>query len=367
MSVISRLALLSVLLTSVACKSTEPVSGSNLPFHVAMIPIQEPDPIVIDPDEQDGATDMRFEPGMPRLSGAVRKALQKDAFTRVTLLDASGMEGLEGAKREQAWIDQADAIDADLILQCGVLVNPVVRKSKNGNQWYNYPLFFLGGPFTWFVPDNTYYVEVELSGDFFDLEKVKTERGKLSSLKGRVTDASQRFEEVDINFWDRADSTLDYGVSFVWPSTWLAQESDDLEEELLERVLDGVSQGFARSVQLKRRVFVQAVDIVPFYLDTDSVRIVRQGNGQLAVGGVVYKRDEGKVTMSSYRLAAGGESQEFEFPDGAVVESGPRSGLIKYEFRGALQPGREAEHLSLDLVGRSREPVTRTYTFRIGG
>jgi hypothetical protein len=238
-----------------------------------------------------------------------------------------------------------------------------VRKRLNGNQWFNYPLFLLGGPFTWFVPDNTYYVEVELLGSFYDLEAVQREK-RLDSSTGRVLLAPQRIESLDRNFIGRSPNGLSYVTSIIVPSTFLARDSDNLQEDLVDDVLELASTGFARNVQQRRLDLVQA-DVAPFYLETDAVRIERVA-GELIVRGVLYKDAARPEEMSEYVLTAGARSVRGELGAGREIERGGAQ-LVEHRFEARLPVDPEARTVSLDLVASERDQFVRTYTFRIPG
>lgn len=360
-------AFLAILLSAAACRSTpQPTSDETLPFLVAMMPIELQKGRVPNEDVK-GATKMRVNPDMSELSRRVAEALSEDSFTHVILLDGEGVQDIEDqTERERAWIQAANEVGADLLLECGLDLNPVVRHHRNDNQWYNYPLFFLGGPFTWWVPDNTYSVDVQLSGSFYDLQALpqldQQVDNYLGGRTGRVTLASGDFEPADVSFWSRADSVGDWGLSFIWFSTHLAKESDEFRDELVERVVTELSDGFARDVQLKRDKFIQS-DTAGFYLDTDNASVTRDAAGRVWLRGSVY-RSADSSELRSLRLAVVGESDSIDFQEGQKITRGEWQGW-SYPVEASIQAKPTDKVLSVDIELDERDAPLRTYTFWI--
>jgi hypothetical protein len=366
---------LAAILALAACRSTQGTEEKLLPFHVAVIPIQ--DPVVRDAaGGHDDETEMRIEPQLDQLSRGVAEALRERTFARVTLLAPfEGDAASDAVERDEAWVGQALDAGADLILQCRLQYEPVVREEKNGNFWLNMPLFLLGGPFTYFVKDHTYNAEIELSGDFYDLRTLQPSGGPprlrdalVGLREARVLFASERFKGVDMNFLQRADGFGDYAVSLICPSGFLATESPDLQDEFADRVVDELSTEFALGVQRKRQGLVLADEInLPFYLATDDVRIQPGPDGDLTLRGDVFLSATSRATMSTWRLTAGAHTAQgtFRKEDGAPRETGERYERYRLEGRVAADP--DVAYLRLDLAAEEREEFVRSYTFHIPG
>ncbi len=355
----------------VACKSAETQPQKPLPFHVAVIPIQDARIREVKESEDD-ATAMRLAPDYGVLTERIAGALSNGTFTRVSLLtprtaaapvDASAGSA-DAALDDDHWQRQARELGADLIVECELSYAPVVRRDTNGNFWLNLPLFLLGGPFCYFLKDQAYSADVELAGTFHDLRAMERTSAQLADRQARVVSTNARFQGVDMNFIQRAQGNVGkYAVSLLIPSGFLAKDSRKLAHELDTEVVNDISAGFAKSVQQKREDLVRSTFVSPFYLDPDQVLLTVEG-AQLRVRGPVYLLPNSDVdSMVEFRLKLAGKSVEREFGE-PKHEPGPGGRQYsRYDIDELIELGDGEGLLTLELVAVKRN--VRSYTFAV--
>ena len=72
--------------------------------------------------------------------------------------------------------------------------------------WLNLPLFLLGGPFTYFIKDRTYLVEVNVHTTIWDIDPILQQQSKVlefDSLTDTTPDIFADLRPQVHNFWDR--------------------------------------------------------------------------------------------------------------------------------------------------------------------
>jgi hypothetical protein len=356
-----------------ACKSAEPEPVRPLPFHVAVIPIQSARNHEVTASESDDATPMRLTPDYGALTQELASALSHGTFTRVTLLEPrpaaaadAPVNAAAGATddAEDDWQRQAREIGADLIVECELSYTPVIHRDTNPNFWLNLPLFLIGGPFCWFLKDQEYSADVELAGTFHDLRAMERTSAQLADRQARVVSTNARFQGVDMNFIERAQGNIGkYAVTIFVPSGFLAKDSRKLAAELDAEVVKGISDGFARSVQQKRKDLVRSEFVSPFYLDPDQVQLTIEG-AQLRVRGPVYLEPSSDVdSMEEFRLKLAGKTIEREFAE-PKTETGPGNRpRLRYDIDERIELGETSGPLTLEVVAVKRH--VRSYTFAV--
>jgi hypothetical protein len=368
---------LSLVLVASACKSAEAKPTKPLPFHVAIIPIQNGRIRDVKVSDEEGATPMRLEPDYAVLTREIAAALSNGTFTRVSLLTpraasvpeapASGPAidaNASTAEEGDDWQRQARELGADLIVECELSYVPVIRRDTNSNFWLNLPLFLLGGPFCYFLKDQEYSADVELAGTFHDLRAMERTSAELADRQARVASTNARFDGVDMNFIERAQGNVGkYAVSLLIPSGFLAKDSRKLANELDTEVMKDISNGFAKSVHQKREDLVRSSFVSPFYLEPDQVELTVEGS-QLHVRAPVYLLPNQEVdVMVEFRLKLAGKTLEREFGE-PKSEPGPGGRPYqRYDIDERIDLGAGEGPLTLDIVGVKRH--VRSYTFAL--
>lgn len=342
-----------------SCAGTPEPEPEPLPFHVALIPlssstVRESPQIAEHPD----ATEMDLRPDPLDVSHALADALRSTCFTDVTVLEPPPTPGGVPRPTDDDWIRLAREARADLVYEFSLRHEETIREDKNGLFWLNVPLFLVGGPGCYFLDDHTYRVEAELTGSLYDLYAIDGDEIRLGDPSARVALTNVRFEEVDLDFIDRADGTGEFGVSLICPSGFLAEDDEGVEAVVNEAVVADLARQVVASLQSRRADILRPEYLVPFVVDPDSVAIELLGDDSFRLEAPVELRSDAAVLrMHSYRLEVGDEVREGVFPDVPTGEP--------YRVVEAFAAPPEVELVRLELCAGARDRFVRAYTFRL--
>lgn len=276
---------LAALATAFSCQTTAPLPGP-LPFHAALAPVEalnnelsipkareasyarareasyaEPREASHGPGEGDESDDakevltLHLDPS--RVTKGLEDALRK-GFARVTVLDPPREADFAGRSEDERagyWREKSLEAGADLWVQPSVSYEPRIEHRANEKFWLNLPLFLIGGPFCYFVADNTYNARVKLNADFIDVTSPHDD-----PLSGNVLPVPIQvdFKGTDLTFVERADDAGDYLLSIIVPAGFLSRESPDVVEEVRDKIIDEIADLFVREVLENDRFFSRA-------------------------------------------------------------------------------------------------------------
>ena len=151
-----------VVLVGSGCKSQTVQDAEPLPFHVALIPV-ETRMVESESTAKGGETDLSLELDGGGFSRELATALDGTCFSKVSLLEPS-TSAASAAPRE-VWLEGAQALNADLVLEATLSYDEEIRTSLNDKFWLNLPLCTRSAaPGTWFVNDRSYHFDVRLDG-----------------------------------------------------------------------------------------------------------------------------------------------------------------------------------------------------------
>ena len=347
-----------------ACSSTKPLESRTLPFHVAIVPMDAPIVGEVSPGELSGdATDLRLELSQDEVTQTVSNALQQYCFSRVTVLDQADLEeSTDAFERQRLLLERARASDADLLVEFGLRYDPEVYREKASTFWLNYPLFLFAGPSNWFIGDNGYYADVELTTTVYDLNVIDAGRFALGDPAARVLSASARFTGSELDFTDRSDGVRDYVMGIVIPSGHLARESESTLGEVHQRILEELRSQVVQGIQSRRHDLVRAEWIAPMYMEPDEVSITREGDDALVRGSVRVRKGSlvGRVTGVT---AEAGAEQVISTPD--VDAAALDAGYDVYPFEIRVPIGDGARELRIECEAGTRDRFVRSYTFAL--
>ena len=359
--------LAALFLAAAACRSSAPVpEGAPLPFHVALIPTEIHDttvptatpsePVYPQRSAQSANDDMHLELGSKELSRALERELAR-AFVRTTLLELPADPAELGAgplEREHYWQERAHAVGADLLVRTRLLIDPNVVSERNEKFWLNVPLWLmLGGPLCWFVSDRSYGFTARLQAEVFDTSEGHESLADYTLLQIPLY---AEFRGVDLTLIDRADDVGDYALSILVPAGLLAKETEDVEEELEDRLPVHLGRELARKVFAERTQFEQNLALGAFKLQAEAASLEPAPEGRVRVR-VPVQELPGANKLHRYELASGATklaSRNFQSASGA---DGQR--IIEEEV--ALPP--DAEYLNVRVVDGGLN--TRSYTLRV--
>ncbi len=326
-----------------ACAST-PAPVKPLPFHVAIVPMDSGNLTRKLPLEREGSVTSRVEPDTAALSAAIASALdERGLFTRVSLLEAA----LEAPASPEEWALRAQDIGADLMLICDLSYSPEVWQERNGNFWLNIPLFTLGGPFTYFVKDRTYYADVELRGRFYDLEARELFR------------IPAPLERQDMNFVDRAGGNLGaYALSFLIPSGFLSKDGKGVQGEIDERIPESLVDVLSNYIVSQRTLFYQPDQGVPFYIDPATVA-VRTPEGARLEGDIWSLTELWKLSVDD------SEPVEASFTRSPTAQGGGAN-YVAYRIPDHVAKIDEQQNtVQVRITANPRTPFTRSFTLPV--
>lgn len=381
-------ALVLATLLSTGCASTPDERPEPLPFHVAMVPVAVDVRAILDSEAagqttDEEATESKSEPLTLSLTDrgvtqAIAKALSERCFTRVSVLEyplqmtSEEFYSKEPIERDQHWTSVAASLGADLLIEVQVNYAPDVAAHINNQFWLNLPLFGLGGPFCYFVPDRSYDSSVVLDAFLYDLNPVLADTARLGSAGAKLFYSEVRSETVSLNFVERAGGKFtSYAASIVVPAGLLATKSEHVQSVVHDEVLDTLIDNLVARIHEKRREVIEAPALVNFRLDTDTLRVVRQGEQVQVTGEVILQSGGGVNGIGSLELSAGDSPEVVEARLGEAkfdpLRSGRRSRFLVYPFEGSIEASADASQLKIRVVDSSLNANTRSFTFPIPG
>lgn len=349
----SRFVLLAVLAGLGACRSaqTRP-AGEPLPFHVALMPtdVKPPEPSTGEPDMQ-----LTLDPA--EVVQALAQGLGQHGFARVTVLaadeeESAGLASATSSVRDAHWQDRARALGADLLVRTTLSYEPAIETHANDRFWLNLPLFFLGGPFCWFVADRSYEVSARLQADFYDVSDVHDELPQWALLPLPLY---VEFERADLDFIERADGVGDYALSFLVPAGLLARGSDKVAAEVEEQFLASLGEQLVAKVQAERARFEQNQSLWSFRVHGPGARAERNADGSVSVAVPVQAMD-GRTPPFRYEIRTGAALlEEGEF--GAAEADG------RHWIRGSVPLEAVARFVSVRVEDQRNR--SRSYTLAV--
>lgn len=289
-------------LVATSCSSTRTDESVELPFHVALAPVELVAKRALPaqmPDES-----VRFVLADGALDERLASSLEQRCFARVTLLEPQELDE-SGRVIGNSFVEQARALGVEVLAVPRLVFDPVVAGDTNDRFWLNLPLFLFGGPFCWFVPDRTYVVDATVDVDLHDMEELYSASDQYRSKyredslviprteNGRFHQVRSVFENADYNFLERAGAGVHhYFLSIVWPAGWLACTTDTVEARVSDAALAGLTERIATNLIEDRHLVVDQNSYLVF-VEADALRAQRDGAGNIVVAGRVHMKREG--------------------------------------------------------------------------
>lgn len=361
-SIIVRTVGLGLLALLASCASKRPLEPRTLPYHVVIVPMETPLVGAVSPGEFEGdATEMRLHLDEEELTAAVSEALEQYCFADVTVIRASDLEAdsdVFGRQREV--LDRAHALQADLIVELGLRYDAEIYRKKASTFWLNYPLFLFAGPSNWFIGDNVYYADVDLTTSVYDMNVIDAGGFELGDPGSRVMSASSRYTGADLDFVERSDGVGDYALGILIPSGFLSRESNSTEEAIHEAIIEELRVQVVQGVQSRRGDLVSAEWIAPVYIDPDEVSLVRDGEDLVVDGRVRVRRDSLIDRVQAVQLTLG--EQVVVLRPVASAEWSTHQQLV-VPFSARLPVSEGVESLRVVCAAGSRDRYIRSYTF----
>jgi hypothetical protein len=355
-----------------ACAGQARRDEPALPFHVALIPIQ-----CAAPSDATGASadhdGLKLAIDPVALSAHLRSTLEATCFARVTLLaepeDSSAEEFARWSpeQRNAYWIAASTRAGADLILESELRAAPELRGNMNEKFWLNLPLFLLGGPFCYFIGDNSYLGDARLDAWLYDLRPIAASQTTLADGRSELTHVQARFRGTDLDFIDRAGGNVgSFAASLVIPAGLLARNNESVEHCVADTAIADLAQGLMKELRGESEHVLLGEHVTSFHVAPEST--VTCEDGVLRFHGAVLLRTGEIQRMDTWRLEAGDRSTEGEFHE-SIVDAGlttARNRYLRYALDVRLPSACGAKEAKLTLVGGGRDVSVRTFTFEVG-
>ena len=335
----------------VACTSTPEDEGSSapsLPFHVAILPVEELELRAPDLAPTGEATDMRLALDADGVATALEAQLGGGTFTRVSRLPA-GADPVAAGRAERA----------DLLLEVSLRYAEPIWRERLVSGWTNFLLFALGGPFVTRQRDFAYHAEAELQASLYELGAIDGVRVRLGDSRARVFLSEARFEGVPLSYNERREGSSGWWKALFVPSGFLAKQSPALEQNLAAAVPTSLAEDLAADVRRESASLLDRGPLGGFALDVESVTAERESDGFLRVRGAVLVPTGSRFErMRRVRLLLGEALGEEDFGEGTPDPRGQR-----FDFSTRV---REAGRwLTIELEAGSRDPLVRSYCFDV--
>ncbi len=345
-----------------SCASTEELKARKLPIHIAVLPMELPTIGGVSSGELPGKpTDLRLEFDRDHVTKAMSQALEDYCFSTVTILEHDDLdEGIDPFERERRLLQRAHATGADMIVELQLRYDPEIYRENSSTFWLNFPLFLFAGPTNWFVGDNSYFADVELTTIVYDLNAMEAGGFQLGDAAARVLNASSRYSGTDLDFLDRSNGLEDYALGLIIPSGYLSRQSASTSKELHDRILEELRTEVVQGVQSRRRELVRADWIAPVYMEPEDIVITRVGE-EILVRGRVRLRDDSLADRVESICVNLGEADVTIQPDTNSPEQVPDYTVTSFEARAPLPEG--ASKLRIKCEAGSRDRYVRSYTF----
>lgn len=355
---------LALLASLASCASQRALEPRTLPYHVVIVPMEEPLVGAVSPGEFEGeATELRLHLDEEELTTAISEALEQYCFANVTVIPPSelGAEAdIFGRQREV--LDRARALRADLVVELGLRYDAEIYRKKASTFWLNYPLFLFAGPSNWFIGDNVYYADVDLTTSVYDMNVIDAGGYVLGDPGSRVMTASSRYTGADLDFVDRSDGVGDYALGILIPSGFLSRESNSTEEAIHAAIIEELRVQVVQGVQSRRGDLVSAEWIAPVYIDPDEVSLVVDGADLVVEGRVRVRRDSLIDRVHAVQLQLGEEIVVLR-PVASAEWSTEQHLVVPFSARMPLSEGGDA--VRVVCAAGSRDRYIRSYTFDV--
>lgn len=346
------------------CSSVEPLERRNLPFHIAIVPMLAPTVGTVLPGELPGeSTELRLALTPDEITEAVQSVLEEYCFSSVTVLAHDDLAQTQDAfERQRLILQQASDANADLLVELELRYDPEIYRENSPTFWLNYPLFLFAGPANWFIGDNRYFADAELTTTVYDIHVIEAGNMSIGDPAARVASASSRYTQVELDFTDRADGVKNYAMGIVIPSGFLARESEDTSLEIHNKVVADMRVQVVQGIQSRRRELLRAEWISPIFIAPEEVQITRDGTDLIVTGSVHLLRSGLAERVHKLQLSAGADSIQVE-PTHEPLNDSAEYLAQNFEARVPLLEGTEL--LRIECEAGSRDRYVRSYTFSL--
>jgi hypothetical protein len=367
-----------LLLFGAACSAPGSAHAPDLPFHVALIPLEARAAAAVADESESGSLTIALD--SDELRGAIVSSLRKSCFVRVSTLEppqgGSGQAVPSGLPEDMAawdekarldwWIDRAVAGNVDLLALGSVTFSPVASGAINDRFWLNLPLFLLGGPMCWFVSDRSYEMQARLDLRLYDVRLIEQQRAQLGDRAAEVSAYQVEYSGTALSFVERAGGNLGaYALSVLVPAGLLVRSTENVERELREDAVASLCAGLEAKIQADRDRLLLPPG-VNFVVRPEDIAVRRTEDGFAAVRGRVHFQPDSRVeSLRGYALAAGGTPTTFGFGAPVADDAASAQRSTIYAIAGNIACPKDVDCVRLTIAHGGGDDRMRTYTLPI--
>ncbi|MEQ8766793.1 MAG: hypothetical protein RL885_22965 [Planctomycetota bacterium] len=369
-----RVACLLIGISAFGCASQSTAVRDPLPFRVAIIPVETSlDRTLEATDSIEDKLEMQLEVDRVALSNALAEELEAGCFARTVVLgypedvDAETFASWPLHERAAWWESAARDAKADLILESSLVYSPYVEVHDNSLFWPNFVLFGLGGPFSFFLADQSYQVEARLRSRLIDLSPIYDGRASLQDGRSQLLLVQPELADVPLSLVDRAGGVGPYALGIVVPASFLSLDNEVVLAEVHAEVIRGLGTALAEQLASGADNVVTATRLFPFHCVPSDVVVSRAHDGVRVRGEVILRRGEGVESMDQFQVRAGEQMVSGEFGEGlADTElSAASESYYRYPFDATVPASPDATDIRITFWDSSRERNARSYTLAV--
>jgi hypothetical protein len=340
-------------LVTAACVSDRSASDL-LPFHVAVLPVTVSASQLQEPSS--GAIQLTMHPDTVRAS--LVESLAERCFVEVSATGPA-LAGERGDASLQPHIRDALTRGADLLLQCSVEYEPLVRTELNEKFWLTLPFFLFGGPFIYCVDDRSYTANVRIRASLHDLQPILAGRASLEDGRAECLYIETQVSETTLDFLDRAGDFSLYLRSMLIPVGLLAKQGPKVERALGEHKAEDLARALAEELLTGTDSLSGSSRVAAFFLAKDLA--VQATRGETTLQGRVLVRRGSPSRLSWCRAISGDTVTTVQFGSPRATPPGARYD----EFDLELQLAASGRSVRLEIASGGRDPQVRSYTIRV--
>lgn len=352
--------LLAALLPLGSCASTQGQWPDALPLRALVVPVAQPEIRSVSQGEQAGKpTPLRLVFDSAGVTQAVASAMEQRGFVSVVTLDWEGAapeQTYDSLARRRFVLEQAVAARADVVVELDLRYDPELFRRNSETFWLNFVLFLFAGPSNWFIGDQVYLADVQLTARILDRHALEATELNLADTSSLLMTVSAQFDRLSLRFVDRAEDLGDYLTGVLVPSGFLARHTGKIAAGLQVEVPKRVAEQLVKNLLDRGDELTLRTLAAPMFIDPARLVVVREG-ADIVVRGEVELLDDGRGSSVRQVLVQAGEQAVW------IRAAAGSTGRFPIETR--LPAGDGVTLVRIECEAGARERFVRSYTFQV--